>query len=77
LVAIQKGDEDKVLELVKTVESMRALGKSQYEGIGPYWKKFSLFFQGIGVTKIERFLEKQIKLSGKNSLERLKMLPMN
>jgi membrane protease subunit (stomatin/prohibitin family) len=33
LVAIQKGDEDKVLELVKTVESMRALGKSPGVGV--------------------------------------------
>ncbi|QOR94831.1 SPFH domain-containing protein [Thermosphaera chiliense] len=32
LLAIQKGDEDKVLEIVKTVEVMRALGKSPAAG---------------------------------------------
>jgi membrane protease subunit (stomatin/prohibitin family) len=33
LIAIQKGQEDQVLQLVKTVESMRALGKSPGAGI--------------------------------------------
>lgn len=33
LIAIQKGDEDKVLEIIKVVESMRALGKSGGTGI--------------------------------------------
>jgi len=33
LIAIQKGDEDKVLEITKVVESMRALGKSPGAGI--------------------------------------------
>lgn len=32
LLAIQKGDEDKVLEIVKTVEIMRALGRSPAAG---------------------------------------------
>ena len=32
LLAIQKGEEDKVLEIVKTVEVMRALGKSPAAG---------------------------------------------
>ncbi|HDN01573.1 MAG TPA: SPFH domain-containing protein [Candidatus Bathyarchaeota archaeon] len=32
LLAIQKGDEEKVLEIVKTVEIMRALGKSPAAG---------------------------------------------
>ncbi|WP_157861050.1 SPFH domain-containing protein [Desulfurococcus amylolyticus] len=32
LLAIQKGEEDKVLEIVKTVEVMRALGKSPVAG---------------------------------------------
>jgi len=33
LIAIQKGEEDQVLQIVKTVESMRALGKSPGAGI--------------------------------------------
>src|SRR3989304_5167578 len=33
LIAIQKGDEDKVLEITKVVESMRALGKSSGAGL--------------------------------------------
>lgn len=33
LIAIQQGKEDKVLELVRTVESMRAIGKSPGAGI--------------------------------------------
>jgi membrane protease subunit (stomatin/prohibitin family) len=33
LIAIQKGEEDKVLELIKTVESMRALGKAPGVGV--------------------------------------------
>jgi hypothetical protein len=33
LIAIQKGDEDKVLELTKVVESMRALGKAPGAGL--------------------------------------------
>jgi hypothetical protein len=32
LAALQRGEEDRVLEIVKTVESMRALGKSP--GVG-------------------------------------------
>ena len=32
LLAIQRGDEDKVLEIIKTVEVMRALGKSPAAG---------------------------------------------
>lgn len=32
LLAIQKGDEDKVLEIVKTVEIMRALGRAPAAG---------------------------------------------
>ena len=32
LLAIQKGDEDKVLEIIKTVEVMRALGRSPAAG---------------------------------------------
>lgn len=34
IAAIQKGDEDKVLEITKVVESMRALGKSPGAGWG-------------------------------------------
>jgi membrane protease subunit (stomatin/prohibitin family) len=33
MVAIQKGDEDKVLEITKVVESMRALGKAPGGGV--------------------------------------------
>ncbi|MEM4139203.1 MAG: SHOCT domain-containing protein, partial [Sulfolobaceae archaeon] len=33
LIAIQKGDEDKVLEITKVVESLRALGQSPGVGI--------------------------------------------
>jgi hypothetical protein len=33
LLAIQKGDEEKVLEITKVVESMRALGKAPGAGI--------------------------------------------
>lgn len=33
LIAIQKGQEDRVLEIVKTVESMRALGKAPGAGV--------------------------------------------
>lgn len=32
LIAIQKGDEDKVLEIVKTVESLRAIGRAPAAG---------------------------------------------
>jgi len=32
LLAIQRGDEDKVLEIVKTIEAMRALGRSPAAG---------------------------------------------
>jgi len=33
LIAIQKGDEDKVLEIIRTVESLRALGRSPGVGV--------------------------------------------
>ncbi|MEM4809463.1 MAG: SPFH domain-containing protein [Desulfurococcaceae archaeon] len=33
LLAIQKGDEDKVLEIIRTVESLRALGRAPGAGI--------------------------------------------
>lgn len=33
LIAIQKGDEDKVLEIIRTVESLRALGRAPGAGI--------------------------------------------
>ncbi|MEM4671080.1 MAG: SPFH domain-containing protein [Desulfurococcaceae archaeon] len=33
LIAIQKGDEDKALEIIRTVESLRALGKAPGAGI--------------------------------------------
>lgn len=33
LIAIQKGDEDKVLEIIRTVESLRALGRAPGVGV--------------------------------------------
>jgi membrane protease subunit (stomatin/prohibitin family) len=52
LIAIQKGDEDKVLEITKIIESLRALGQSPGAGIlGALFAIPGLLGQAVGVQQ--------------------------
>ena len=44
IAAIQSGNEDKVLEITKVVESMRGLGKSSGAGLGAGFVAFPYIF---------------------------------
>ncbi len=72
LVAIQKGDEDKVLEITKVVESMRALGKSP--GGGMFGALFAVPSMLGSAPPAQQYQTSAPGPSAKSSVDRLREL---
>ena len=73
LIAIQKGDEDKVLEITKVVESMRALGKAPGGGVfGALFAVPSVL--GSAMPSAQQYQTSTPSPSAKPSIDRLREL---